>query len=271
VRVETGVGEGDAISPFYDPMIAKLVTHGATRAEAIANLREMTARTECWPVKCNAGFLNLLLWDEDFEAGSVDTGLIARRLNEFFPDEQASDGVLQSVAHMVIDAALGGTAHDIRETYLTTDPGPASIRCFRLNRAPATPQVRLSDGRHDYDFTFADQSIDASLWVERIDSGYVVTEAGVTRVFNEQRGGGDAAAHSADGAILAPMPGKVIAVDVAAGEAVVKGQRLMVLEAMKMEHALTAPFDGTVSELAVNEGQQVQVEALLAKVEKVDT
>ena len=76
------------------------------------------------------------------------------------------------------------------------------------------------------------------------------------------------AASAADGAILAPMPGKVIAVDVAAGEAVTKGQRLMVLEAMKMEHALTAPFDGTVTELDVSEGQQVQVEALLAKVEK---
>ena len=66
------------------------------------------------------------------------------------------------------------------------------------------------------------------------------------------------------------MPGKVIAVDVAAGQAVSKGQRLLVLEAMKMEHALTAPFDGTVAELAVSEGQQVQVEALLAKVEKAE-
>ena len=75
---------------------------------------------------------------------------------------------------------------------------------------------------------------------------------------------------AADGAILAPMPGKVIAVDVAAGEAVTKGQRLLVLEAMKMEHALTAPFDGTLSELVVAEGQQVQVEALLAKVEKAE-
>ena len=67
------------------------------------------------------------------------------------------------------------------------------------------------------------------------------------------------------------MPGKVIAVDVAAGEAVTKGQRLLVLEAMKMEHALTAPFDGTVAELAVHQGQQVQVEALLAKVEKAES
>jgi len=75
---------------------------------------------------------------------------------------------------------------------------------------------------------------------------------------------------AADGAILAPMPGKVIAVDVAEGQAVEAGQRLLVLEAMKMEHALTAPFAGTVAELAAHEGSQVQVEALLARVVKAE-
>jgi 3-methylcrotonyl-CoA carboxylase alpha subunit len=78
---------------------------------------------------------------------------------------------------------------------------------------------------------------------------------------------GSGAASAADGAILAPMPGKVIAVDVKEGDNVKAGQRLMVLEAMKMEHALTAPFDGTVSELSASEGGQVQVEAVLAVVE----
>ncbi len=78
------------------------------------------------------------------------------------------------------------------------------------------------------------------------------------------RGTGHHSAH--DGDILAPMPGKVIAVDVAEGDAVEAGQRLLVLEAMKMEHALTAPFAGTVAELSVSEGSQVQVEALLARV-----
>ncbi|MFX5999109.1 biotin/lipoyl-containing protein, partial [Acinetobacter baumannii] len=76
--------------------------------------------------------------------------------------------------------------------------------------------------------------------------------------------------HASDGGILAPMPGKVIAVDVAAGDTVTKGQKLLVLEARKMEHALTAPFDGTVAELTVAVGAQVQVEALLVLVEKRD-
>ena len=79
-----------------------------------------------------------------------------------------------------------------------------------------------------------------------------------------------AAAAAGDGAILAPMPGKVIAVDVAEGDTVTAGQRLLVLEAMKMEHALTAPFDGTVTELAATEGGQVQVEAVLCVVEPAE-
>ena len=95
----------------------------------------------------------------------------------------------------------------------------------------------------------------------------LVTDRGQTHLFTD-RPAHVARAGLTDGAILAPMPGKVIAVDVAAGEAVTKGQRLLVLEAMKMEHALTAPFDGTVAELSIAEGQQVQVEALLARVEK---
>jgi 3-methylcrotonyl-CoA carboxylase alpha subunit len=104
-----------------------------------------------------------------------------------------------------------------------------------------------------------------------VDGAKLFTRHGRTiRLTNwRSAGAGEHTAH--DGDILAPMPGKVIAVDVAAGETVTKGQRLLVLEAMKMEHALTAPFDGTVTELDVAEGQQVQVETLLAKVEKAES
>ena len=97
----------------------------------------------------------------------------------------------------------------------------------------------------------------------------VVFADGQSFVFERQARGSGAGAVG-DGAILAPMPGKVIAVEVAEGDAVTAGQRLMVLEAMKMEHALTAPFDGTVTELSASEGGQVQVEAVLAVVEPVE-
>ncbi|QDH35888.1 acetyl/propionyl/methylcrotonyl-CoA carboxylase subunit alpha [Porphyrobacter sp. YT40] len=265
-RNETGVQKGDEISPFYDPMIAKLVVHADTRQDAIEAMKDMTSGVECWPVKSNAGFLNLLLYDQDFEDGTMDTGLIGNNLDDFIPDERPSNKALQSVAHMVIDKVLGGKATDIRETYLATDKGPWSNLGLRLNRDKAPATVRLTEGANDYEFAFTDQSIDESLWVEETPHGYLVTDDGVTRMLRIARAGGEGQASAADGAIIAPMPGKVIAVDVAEGQAVTAGQRLMVLEAMKMEHALTAPFDGVVEGLAVSAGGQVQVEAVLCRV-----
>ncbi|MEL7188839.1 MAG: acetyl/propionyl/methylcrotonyl-CoA carboxylase subunit alpha [Pseudomonadota bacterium] len=270
-RVETGVEEGDVVSPFYDPMIAKLVVHARDREFAIDSLCVVTGGSKCWPVKSNAGFLNRLLDDPDFKAGSMDTGLIGNRLEDFIPKSKASQKVLQSVAHMVIDHALGGHAEDIRETYLEIDEGPWSNEGFRVNRDPQSILLRLSDGSNEYSFEYADQSIDESLWVEATPYGYAVGEIGVTRMFNTTRAGNVGTHSAADGAILAPMPGKVIAVDVSDGDTVTAGQRLMVLEAMKMEHALTAPFDGTVTELSASEGGQVQVDAVLCLVEPAQT
>ncbi len=111
-----------------------------------------------------------------------------------------------------------------------------------------------------------------SIWdmpkAETVDDGiFAYDYEGWSGLFKLHRAGGTGQATAADGAILAPMPGKVIAVDVSEGETVTAGQRLMVLEAMKMEHALTAPFDGTVTELNASEGAQVQVEAVLCVVE----
>ena len=269
-RIETGVVEGDEISPFYDPMIAKLVVHADSREGALDDLRDMSAGVKCWPVKCNAGFLNLLLWDGDFEAGRVDTSFIERRMEDFIPDERASVQVLQSVAHMIVDDQLGGSAANIRETYLTSDVSARLLLGFRLNRSAAPVNVHLTDGSHEYAVEFEERSMDDCLWVARTPDGFAVTEDGVTRMFTLTRCGGSETGSATDGTILAPMPGKVIAVDVAEGEAVTKGQRLMVLEAMKMEHALFAPFDGTVTELKVQEDAQVQVEALLARVERAE-
>jgi 3-methylcrotonyl-CoA carboxylase alpha subunit len=269
-RVDTGVEQGDSISPFYDPMIAKLITHGPTRQDAIANLREMTEQTSCWPVKTNAGFLNLLLWNADFEGGVLDTGLIAREGDALVPDAAPSETVLQAVAHLAVDNAFGGRATDIRETWLATERGPWANRGFRLNRDPAPVTVRLSEGVEDHEVAFADRPIHDLPWVERIDAGWVVTENGVTRVFNPARGGGESVAAAGNGAILAPMPGRIVSVEVSEGQAVTAGQKLLVLEAMKMEQALTAPFDGVVAELKAVPGGQVQVEALLARIEKRD-
>jgi 3-methylcrotonyl-CoA carboxylase alpha subunit len=251
-------------------MIAKLVSHADTRERALEHLRQMTADVKCWPVKCNAGFLNLLLWGEDVEAGKVDTGLIERDLDGIIPHQLASDAVLQSVAHMIVDDAIGGSASNIRETYLTSDTASRALLGFRLNQTSKPVTVRMTDGVNDYSVEFAEPSMDDCLWVSREASGFAVTEDGVTRMFRVARADGTLGSSAHDGDILAPMPGKVIAVDVTEGQQVGAGQRLLVLEAMKMEHALTAPFAGTVAELAAHEGSQVQVEALLARVVKAE-
>jgi 3-methylcrotonyl-CoA carboxylase alpha subunit len=266
-RIETGVGQGDAISAFYDPMIAKLVAHGETRINAIANLRELTAHTVCWPVKTNAGFLNLALWDAAFEDGDVDTGLIARAGNEWVPLEQPSPLALQSVALMVIDDSLGGHAANIRKTYLGRPESPWSNLGFRMAREPVTPLIKLCAEGQTFECAFDEISVDSALWVERVDHGFLVAEDGMTFVLEVARSEGSSGHHAHDGDILSPMPGRIIAVDVTAGQTVTKGQKLLTLEAMKMEHSLTAPFDGVVAELNAQVGAQVQVEALLARVE----
>ena len=228
-RNETGVEQGGEISPFYDPMIAKLVCHADDRQAAIDDLKYMTGDVICWPVKCNAGFLNRLLDDTDFQSGSMDTGLISQKLDDFIPDEEPSKLVLQSVAHMIIDKAKGGNAEDIRQTYLSTDSGPWTNLGFRLNREASKPIVEISHGSTVHSLEFAEIDINQARWVQKIDDGYLVDEKGQTFVLSSARNDSGGTASAADGAILAPMPGKVIAVDVADGDQVVAGQRLMVL------------------------------------------
>jgi 3-methylcrotonyl-CoA carboxylase alpha subunit len=255
-RIETGVEKGGTISPYYDPMIAKIICCADNRNEAVLGLADLVRDAEVWPVRTNATFLHALLVNPDFAKGKVDTGFIEHHLDDVVfemgpPPEWLLGLAAQSLAGM---------------------HGSGSLTGFRLNREPET-KVRLTDGMHEYVGDLAERvSYDQCEYplIESADGAVHVTMQGETWRFTEARTSGSTAGALADGAILAPMPGKVIAVDVAAGEAVTKGQRLLVLEAMKMEHALTAPFDGTVAELAVTEGSQVQVEALLAKVEKAE-
>jgi len=257
-RVETGVEEGDAITPFYDPMIAKLIAHGSEREEARRRLAEAVGDLRVWPVRTNAAFLRACLRQEDFLTGRIDTGFIA-----------AHEETLTDVAEPG-DAEWKAAALQLFAPYFhhrddaAADPW-ARATGFRLN-APDRGAITVQHGDERRTIGLTELA-GAEGYVEPSRDGVLLFRSGSAFLFSLPtftRG----AAGLGNGAILAPMPGKVIAVDVAAGEAVTKGQRLLVLEAMKMEHALTAPFDGTVAELAVEPGQQVQVEALLAQVEK---
>ncbi|WP_324829260.1 acetyl/propionyl/methylcrotonyl-CoA carboxylase subunit alpha [Qipengyuania zhejiangensis] len=250
-RIETGVEEGDMISPFYDPMVAKLVVWGEDRSDAIDQLAEIAESVEIWPVKTNAAFIANCLRDEDFEDANLDTGFIAAKLDDLVTSDEADEAVWQTAADFVV----------LAETEEHEDL-PIGLR---LN-APGVLATTLTHKGESRTVAAARSGTDFGS-TGFVDPARVVVFAdGQSFVFErEARGAG--AHHAHDGDIIAPMPGKVIAVDVAEGDAVTAGQRLMVLEAMKMEHALTAPFDGTVTGLSVSAGSQVQVETVLAVVE----
>ena len=252
-RIETGVEQGDTISPFYDPMVAKLVAWGETRDDAIDTLLAMADGVEIWPVRTNAAFLANALGDDDFAAARLDTGFIERKGEALIADGEPGPSVRAAAAELVL---LSAGAY--------RDP----LAGFRLNRAPRLSVALSRDGESQV-VDPAEQTPFEPLTGFADADRVVVFHEGQAHEFGlATRGSGAAAA--GDGAIVAPMPGKVIAVDVAEGDAVKKGDRLLVLEAMKMEHALTAPFDGRVTELSASEGAQVQVDAVLAVVEPAE-
>ncbi|MBY0621129.1 acetyl/propionyl/methylcrotonyl-CoA carboxylase subunit alpha [Sphingomonas ursincola] len=254
VRFDTGVEQGSEITPFYDPMIAKAIMHAKTRELAIGKLSHILSETEIYPVKNNIGFVVALLGDEVFLNGEMTTGLISERGDSLIPDEAPSQRALEVAAFVLCQQG--------EEDSLPSYAG------FRLN-APKRKTVMLDGGYGPRQVDIPD-SWPNEVPAIRNGSEVMVTELGITHriVVYEPRGTGHHSAH--DGDILSPMPGKVIAVDVAAGQAVTKGQKLLTLEAMKMEHSLVAPFDGVVAELNASEGEQVQVEALLVRIEAAE-
>ena len=272
IRVETGVEEGGVVSPFYDPMIAKLVAHGSTRTEVIKTLADAASVTAVWPVKTNAGFIARALRDPDFEAGDVDTDFIAARLDSLVPPDEPSPAVLRA-AGMALSQHLPGkpTPRQVGE-WLHLDDAPNSpwfaAPGFRLNR-PSERIVRVQTGGTIYPVEVGDFDDALPAWVEPLgDMILAGKNDGLVFAFRVPRTEGGAAGAAGDGAIVSPMPGKIIALEVAAGDTVTKGQKLLTLEAMKMEHSLTAPFDGKVAELNAAAGAQVSEGALLVRIEK---
>lgn len=239
-RIDTGVYEGAEVSPFYDPMIAKVIAWGETRDDARERLGEMLQDSAVWPVKTNASFLVRALQHEDFAAGRVDTGLIGRDGEALAEPPVPSAEALQAAAEALVPAR--------------------DMMGLRLNAPARRAAWFLLDGET--------VEIEVGAGSEEPSEGVLVTEQGQAWLLTPWRKDGFHGHAASTGAIVAPMPGKVIAVEVVAGQAVAKGQKLLTLEAMKMEHSLTAPFDGTVAELNAAAGQQVQVDALLVKIEE---
>ena len=232
IRIDTGVEEGAEITPWYDPMIAKVIAHGDTRDAAREALADALDEAVIWPVRTNAGFLVQALDHPDFASGRVDTGLIAREGEALMPPtEPSEEGLAEAAAALIGQDGLSG---------------------FRLNAAPRRSARFLLDGRPiTVDFSEAGEVPLAPT------DEVLISEGGQSWSFTRWRADGLAAGGAGDGAILSPMPGRIIAVAVAEGQAVSTGQPLVTLEAMKMEHVLTAPFDGVVTDLKAETGGQV--------------
>jgi 3-methylcrotonyl-CoA carboxylase alpha subunit len=259
LRIETGAAEGDFISPFYDPMIAKLVKSATSREAAIEGLAAACRQVAVAPVKTNAWFLGRLLERPEFERAAITTAFIASHIDVLTASPSPSDALLNAAAE--------------REFWRDVAPEETELmrglRGFRLNsksNADVTVSIDGAPTVVSVDWGTAEQYWDGfGYWSEEF-----LFEQGAAFAVAPARSSGNSLGTAADGAILSPMPGRIIAVEVAAGDSVSKGQKLVTLEAMKMEHTLTAPFAGVVAELSAAEGAQVSEGVLLARVERKD-
>jgi 3-methylcrotonyl-CoA carboxylase alpha subunit len=250
IRVDAGVEQGGEVTGFYDPMIAKLIVHAPNRRSAARRLAAACASVEVWPVKCNAAFLARVAADEAFVAGRIDTGFIERRAGALIPAAEPGEAVVRAAA----GALICGHA---------SDPWSALVG-LRPN-APPYAKVDVAVGGRSYCVIAEPLPPAASLATidgERVlflrGEAWSIGAPDVTRVVRT--------AAVSDGALQSPMPGRIVSVAVSRGQAVVKGQTVLALEAMKMEHALLAPFDGTVEELSAAVGDQVAENVTLARI-----
>jgi 3-methylcrotonyl-CoA carboxylase alpha subunit len=248
IRVDSGVEQGDVITPYYDPMIAKLIVHTATRSEAAARLAQACRTVEVWPVKTNAGFLARAAADPDFLRGAVDTGFIERHAARVIPSSEPDAHAIAAAA-----AALLSNNED--------DPWQA-MTGFRSAGAPDM-RIAVEIGGKNYVTQPRADGV-----VREIAGDKVLFLDGSAWPFSTPRPKPVGETGTDDGTILAPMPGAVILVEASKGVSVKRGERLLVLEAMKMEYILVAPFDGIVADITVATGSQVEEGALLARIER---
>ena len=247
IRVDSAVEEGGEVTGFYDPMIAKLIAHGATRDAAARKLADACRGVEVFPVKTNAAFLQKTLAHEAFLEAELDTGFLDRHLAELLGEAAPSEAMKQAAAHAQLPKTVVG-----------------SLLGFRLN-APKSLTVRLAADGERFDIPLSFPA--PPLSVLQTDEATIVFENGRARVFVPPTA--ELATHhtASDGAILAPMPGTILSVTASIGAAVKKGEALLVMEAMKMEITLAAPFDGRIAALSAKPGAKVAEGTVLAQVE----
>ncbi|MGV0815110.1 biotin carboxylase N-terminal domain-containing protein [Mycolicibacterium boenickei] len=289
VRVDSGLAAGTVVGSDYDPMLSKVIAHGADRTAALRKLDRALADTAVLGLTTNTDFLRFLLADPDVAAGRLDTGLLDRRAPDFAPAVLGDAELIAAAAyHWITIWAQAGDCLWTRPTgWRVGERAPAA---FRLRAGDRTDHVYLTgtpdqatasvengethtisaafvgdrftvtlDGMRTEYLAAAQLSEGiGQLWLSGAGRSYVVEEVREAPVRPDDE-------HSGDAELVSPMPGSVVAVGVATGADVTTGTMVVTVEAMKMEHALTAPTDG-VAELLVAVGDQVKVGQPLARI-----
>ena len=276
-RIDSGVREGDSISPFYDPMIAKMIVWGKDRTEALARMAQALSQYQIVGLSSNIAFLKRLIESTAFSGADLDTGLIERNQDQLFPEVVPANLAvlsLASVALLLSEKKAGddpwqnsqgwrmnsnlqralqfdeeAQAHQVQVTYLD--------RSWQVQAGAASALVTLAkvDGS-DITLKIGEQTVHGT--VVRDGEHFHVFSQGAHSSLHYK----DALAHAGEaeaegGRLTAPMPGKIVAVMVQAGQEVKKGDALVIMEAMKMEHTIAAPHDGVVDEVLYAVGDQV--------------
>jgi len=297
VRVDSGVRQGDAISPFYDSMVAKLIVHGATRAEALARMDAALAATHIVGLGTNVQFLRHVVTSPSFQKAELDTALIPREAAVLFNQDKvglplaAAALVAQTVAAEQAVAAVSD-AHGWIDPWARRDgwrSHGASIRTLQVEYGGTQHAVQLQTLRAGYQLTVQGQTapvrwsltaggaLDICWGAHRLvahvykrgEVAHVFTAQGATQIIAIDALAHAGEVHSEGGRLTAPMPGKMVSFAVKVGDVVKKGQALAVMEAMKMEHTIAAPADGTVAELLFVPGDQVTDGAELLRMEVI--
>lgn len=290
VRVDAGVTQGDTVTIFYDPMIAKLIVHAPDRASALAKLDDALWRTHIHGTSDNIAFLSRLIHHPAVVQGRIDTGYLDRHLDEFLPTNEAPQPHL-SAAAIVLDALAAcdntqpGTPFGQRDDWRVSMPvrrhqrlqyGEHTIEASSQHRGDAwdihlgeeqiaLTNVQCHDGHLSFDWNG-----------QRRRLAYRSNARAITLRINGQPmrftrlpmfDVGDASAGNAD-AVIAPMPGRIVAVNVAVGDEVKQDDVLLIMEAMKMELSLRAPRDGVIEEIRTQVDAFMDADAVLVKLAK---
>ncbi|MFE4574687.1 acetyl/propionyl/methylcrotonyl-CoA carboxylase subunit alpha [Streptomyces chartreusis] len=272
VRTDSGLSEGTEVGSLYDPMLSKVIAYGPDRATALRKLRAALAETVTLGVQTNAGFLRRLLAHPAVVAGELDTGLVERVVDDLVATD-VPDEVYEAAAAVRLDALrpagdgwtdpfsvpsgwrLGGAARPVSFHLRAQDPVEYAPR----GSADVTDDgvsVTLDGVRHTFHRAADWLGRDGDAWHVRDHDPVAASLTG--------------AAHAGADSLTAPMPGTVTVVKVAVGDEVTAGQSLLVVEAMKMEHVISAPHAGTVAELDVTPGATVAMDQVLAVITPVE-